>query len=67
MRGEKDSIDTEFQVRAKQIEGIQHSEAEPLFLQALEIREQRLGVDHPDTIRCRQNLKTLRTNLYYGA
>jgi hypothetical protein len=35
-------------------------EAEPLYLQALEIFEQQLGVNHPWTVKCGENLANLR-------
>ncbi|OBQ14090.1 MAG: hypothetical protein AN482_02890, partial [Anabaena sp. LE011-02] len=37
-----------------------YNEAEPLYQQALNIFEQRLGVDHPHTIIVRGNLEHLR-------
>ncbi|MEH2360782.1 tetratricopeptide repeat protein, partial [Nostoc sp.] len=40
-----------------------YSEAEPLYIQALDICEQRLGVDHPNTITIRNNLAYLRDRL----
>ncbi len=35
-------------------------EAEPFYLQALEIFERRLGADHPNTVTVRKNLADLR-------
>ncbi|MDZ8187923.1 MAG: tetratricopeptide repeat protein, partial [Nostoc sp. ChiSLP02] len=40
-----------------------YSEAEPLYIQALDIFEQRLGANHPNTITVRQNLAYLRDRL----
>ncbi len=40
-----------------------YTEAEPLYLQALEIFEQRLGVSHSSTIKCYENLASLRDRL----
>jgi hypothetical protein len=40
-----------------------YSEAEPLYIQALEIAEKVLGVNHPNTITCRKNLEYLRKKL----
>jgi tetratricopeptide (TPR) repeat protein len=37
-----------------------YAEAEPLYLQALAICEQKLGVNHPHTVKCRENLELLR-------
>jgi tetratricopeptide (TPR) repeat protein len=37
----------------------QHSEAEPLLVKALTIREQHLGAEHPDTARSLNNLANL--------
>jgi tetratricopeptide (TPR) repeat protein len=37
-----------------------YKEAEPLYQQALNILEQRLGVDHPRTIIVRGNFEYLR-------
>ncbi len=37
-----------------------YNEAEPLYLQALNIRERRLGLDHPHTVTVRENLEALR-------
>jgi hypothetical protein len=37
-----------------------YSKAEPLYQQALNICEQRLGVDHPHTIIVRGNFEYLR-------
>lgn len=39
-----------------------YDEAEPLFMRALEIRENSLGPDHPNTDIVRNNLKTLLEN-----
>ena len=36
-----------------------YSEAKPLFQQALEMLEKWLGVDHPNTIKVRNNLERL--------
>jgi len=41
-----------------------YAEAEPLLTQALAIVEQQLGVDHPHTITCRNNLQYLRDALH---
>ncbi|HYX17835.1 MAG TPA: tetratricopeptide repeat protein [Nostoc sp.] len=38
------------------------SDAEPLYIEALEIAEQRLGANHPNTITYRENLEYLRRN-----
>lgn len=38
------------------------SEAEPLYIQALDILERRLGVNHPNTLACRKNLADLRVS-----
>ncbi|MBC1281098.1 tetratricopeptide repeat protein, partial [Nostoc sp. UCD121] len=40
-----------------------YSEAEPLYIQALEIAELSLGVNHPNTITFRENLAILRDRL----
>jgi tetratricopeptide (TPR) repeat protein len=40
-----------------------YTEAEPLYLQALEIFEQRLEVNHPWTVKCNENLAHLRDRL----
>jgi tetratricopeptide (TPR) repeat protein len=40
-----------------------YSEAELLYQQALEIRERRLGVNHPKTVIVRENLANLRAQL----
>ncbi|MEH1858915.1 MAG: tetratricopeptide repeat protein [Nostoc sp.] len=40
-----------------------YTEVEPLYLQALEIFEQRLGVSHSRTIKCCENLASLRDRL----
>jgi tetratricopeptide (TPR) repeat protein len=40
-----------------------YTEAEPLYLQALAIAEQTLGVNHPNTITCRKNLQSLRDRM----
>ncbi|TRU04356.1 MAG: tetratricopeptide repeat protein [Microcystis sp. Msp_OC_L_20101000_S702] len=37
-----------------------YEEAEPLYQQALDIAEQALGENHPNTIIFRENLQTLR-------
>lgn len=37
-----------------------YSKAEPLLVQALEIRQRRLGSDHPDTVNSRKGLARLR-------
>jgi hypothetical protein len=37
-----------------------YSEAEPLYVQALELKERVLGVNHPSTITTRENLAILR-------
>jgi len=37
-----------------------YNEAEPLYKQALNICEQRLGVDHPNTITVCDNFELLR-------
>ena len=37
-----------------------YEQAEPLYLQALEIAEQKLGVNHPNTVTFRENLQNLR-------
>ncbi|WP_341275514.1 tetratricopeptide repeat protein [Microcystis flos-aquae] len=37
-----------------------YAEAEPLYQQALDIAEQALGENHPNTIIFRENLQTLR-------
>ncbi|MBN3924837.1 tetratricopeptide repeat protein, partial [Nostoc sp. NMS4] len=37
-----------------------YDQAEPLFLQALEIRQQVFGVNHPNTVTVRQNLENLQ-------
>ena len=37
-----------------------YAEAEPLYLQALAIAEQALGENHPNTVKIRENLQTLR-------
>ena len=39
-----------------------YSDAEPLYIKALEIAELNLGVDHPNTATIRANLKSLRDN-----
>jgi tetratricopeptide (TPR) repeat protein len=39
-----------------------YTEAEPLYLQALELCERVLGVNHPNTIIIRNNLQILRDN-----
>jgi Tetratricopeptide repeat len=40
-----------------------YSQAEPLLIQALYILEQRLGVNHPNTVSCRESLAYLRDRL----
>jgi tetratricopeptide (TPR) repeat protein len=40
-----------------------YAEAESLLQQALEIFEQRLGVNHPNTVTVRENLANLRQQL----
>ncbi|MCC5607488.1 tetratricopeptide repeat protein [Nostoc sp. CHAB 5834] len=40
-----------------------YSEAEPLFIQALDIVEQQLGINHPHTVTVRENLAYLRDRL----
>jgi hypothetical protein len=40
-----------------------HEQARPLYERALAIREARLGPDHPDTVRSRQNLMAVVTEL----
>ncbi|NJL10208.1 MAG: tetratricopeptide repeat protein [Calothrix sp. SM1_7_51] len=40
-----------------------YDEAEPLYRQALDIYEQRLGSNHPRTNNCRQNLENLRSKM----
>ncbi|MDZ7962988.1 MAG: NB-ARC domain-containing protein [Aulosira sp. DedQUE10] len=40
-----------------------YTQAEPLYLQALEIYEPRLGVNHPNTVKFRENLANLRAQL----
>ncbi|MBN3962579.1 MAG: tetratricopeptide repeat protein [Nostoc sp. NMS8] len=40
-----------------------YTEAEPLYLQALEIFEERLEVNHPYAVKCRENLANLRDRL----
>ncbi|MBW4635723.1 MAG: tetratricopeptide repeat protein [Iphinoe sp. HA4291-MV1] len=40
-----------------------YTEAEPLFIKALEIAERSLGVNHPNTITIRESLKHLREHL----
>ncbi len=37
-----------------------YSEAEPLYIKALEIASKSLGANHPNTITVRENLKSLR-------
>jgi tetratricopeptide (TPR) repeat protein len=37
-----------------------YSEAEPLYIQALDICERRLGANHPNTVTTRDNLAYLR-------
>ncbi|WP_375329519.1 tetratricopeptide repeat protein [Microcystis sp. BLCC-F210] len=37
-----------------------YEEAEPLLIQALAIAEQALGENHPNTVKIRENLQTLR-------
>jgi tetratricopeptide (TPR) repeat protein len=37
-----------------------YAEAEPLYVQALEIAQRQLGANHPDTITFRENLQALR-------
>jgi tetratricopeptide (TPR) repeat protein len=37
-----------------------YAKAEPLYLQALALCEQLLGVEHPNTIVCRENLELFR-------
>ncbi|MBC6431494.1 tetratricopeptide repeat protein [Nostoc sp. HG1] len=39
-----------------------YSDAEPLYIEALEIAEQRLGVNHANTITYHENLEDLRRN-----
>ena len=39
-----------------------YSEAEPLYLQALEIAQRSLGTNHPNTVTIRENLQILRDN-----
>ena len=41
-----------------------YDQAEPLLLQALNICERRLRVDHPDTVTVRKNLEALRAAIY---
>ncbi|WP_448265827.1 tetratricopeptide repeat protein [Nostoc sp. DSM 114159] len=36
-----------------------YSEAQPCFIQALDILERRLGVNHPNTLIVRENLADL--------
>lgn len=36
-----------------------YTEAKPLFIQALKIWESRLGMNHPNTVICRNNLENL--------
>ncbi|NEO66754.1 MAG: tetratricopeptide repeat protein [Moorea sp. SIO4G2] len=38
-------------------------EADPVFVQALEIFERKLESNHPKTITCRENLQKLRDEL----
>ncbi|MFN6584452.1 MAG: tetratricopeptide repeat protein, partial [Aulosira sp. ZfuVER01] len=40
-----------------------YSQAEPLYIQALDILERQLGVDHPYTVTVRENLAALRDSL----
>ncbi|MHC5718865.1 MAG: tetratricopeptide repeat protein, partial [Nostoc sp.] len=40
-----------------------YKEAEILCVKALEIFEQRLGVNNPDTVMCRENLEYIRDRL----
>ncbi|WP_298920319.1 tetratricopeptide repeat protein, partial [uncultured Nostoc sp.] len=40
-----------------------YSEAEPLFIQALDILEPWLGANHPNTVTVRGNLADLRDRL----
>ncbi len=37
-----------------------YGQAEPLYLQALELKERVLGVNHPSTVTTRENLAILR-------
>ncbi|MDZ8029460.1 MAG: tetratricopeptide repeat protein [Nostoc sp. DedQUE11] len=37
-----------------------YDQAEPLFLQALKIRQQVFGVNHPNTVTVRENLENLQ-------
>ena len=37
-----------------------YSEAEPLYIQAVEIAERVLGENHPDTVKYRNNFEELR-------
>jgi len=37
-----------------------YTDAEPLYIEALKITELSLGVNHPNTITVRENLKSLR-------
>jgi len=39
-----------------------YTDAEPLYIKALEIAERSLGVNHPNTITIRENLQFLRDN-----
>ncbi|WP_298912456.1 tetratricopeptide repeat protein, partial [uncultured Nostoc sp.] len=39
-----------------------YSDAEPLYIKALEIAEKQLGANHPKTITYRKNLEYLRRN-----
>ena len=39
-----------------------YSEAEPLYIEALAIAQQRLGANHPNTITIRENLEDLQRN-----
>jgi tetratricopeptide (TPR) repeat protein len=40
-----------------------YSEAEPLYLQALELAERVLGVNHPNTVIFRKNLASLQAKM----
>ncbi|QFS46551.1 tetratricopeptide repeat protein [Nostoc sphaeroides CCNUC1] len=40
-----------------------YSEAEPLYIQALDICERQLGVNHPNTVTVREGLAYLRDRL----
>ena len=40
-----------------------YSEAEPLYLRAIQILEKALGSEHPNTVTVRQNYEIMRENM----